>query len=416
MKKIIIGFLSLILCSTSVAYASDGSLGNILTPEQVEEVQSVIPMTPGEVLREVGVIQGDSNGNLNPQDPITREELIAILVRVVPEGTEDFAGPQNPTFTDVPESHWAYKYVEQAYFLGLTSGLGDSSFGLGQYVSYKQAVTFIMKVIDEPVNWDTAVKDADKKYIFSENGKLHPEQIQRDDMFELVIRALTYSGIGTEKTPLYVDSKYTDMDALKLARYVGEKKYWETRPLEIEGLNDETSWLYELTGPHKGNIRGFIDEYIPVDIQSSSKVLDFYGYRDLATRVEQKPASTMSFKYTANIALSNDEIYHETHYIKLRQGHIVDTVEWNGERWEYDYNNFYGGRVYANQTPDGRFTFIRANRRDVITPGPEWYNYRGLDTVVLIEMSEDGSELVRALLAQTNPDHIVQIYELERVE
>ncbi len=420
MKKICVGILSLALLATSATYASDGSLGNKLTPEQVEEVNSVLTMTKGQVLQEVGLIRGDSNGNLHSQEPITREELIVILVKLATDGSESFTPTGQATFTDVPKTHWAYKYVEQAYSLGITTGMGDGTFGVGQYVNYKQAVTFMMNVIQEPVSWETAEKDADAKYMFSDNGKLHPDQVLRDDIFELSLRALTYMGIGESKRPIYLNSRYTDMDVFKLATYVGDKDYWAVRPVNIDGLNDNTSWLYEVTEDSSQSLVEYLKPIQSNDLNYPPKSLNQRDFYNLEMKVydidTSESKNEINLSYTANIAVSVDEVYQETHNMKIKQGYIRDVVECNGEHWEYKYTQFYNNRIFPIASNDETYVFWRANKKEPIVAAPDWYPYRRTEFNIRFEMSEDGSQLNQATIALPNPDHIWQVYELEVVE
>lgn len=80
-----------------------------------------------EVLANDGVITGDANGYFNPQDIVTRAEMITLLVKAL--GMDTSTLPSTPTFQDVPKDHWAYKYVETAYKEGLIKGLSATTFG-----------------------------------------------------------------------------------------------------------------------------------------------------------------------------------------------------------------------------------------------------------------------------------------------
>ena len=48
-----------------------------------------------------------------------------------------------PTFSDVPESHWAYSYVEQAVDKGWVAGIGNGLFGVDDPVTYAQLVDHV---------------------------------------------------------------------------------------------------------------------------------------------------------------------------------------------------------------------------------------------------------------------------------
>ena len=48
-------------------------------------------------------------------------------------------------FTDVPEGHWAYSYVEQAVDKGWVAGIGNSLFGVDDQVTYAQLATMFVQ-------------------------------------------------------------------------------------------------------------------------------------------------------------------------------------------------------------------------------------------------------------------------------
>ena len=51
----------------------------------------------------------------------------------------------NPTFTDVPKSHWGYTFVEKAVEKGWVSGMGDGTFAPNANVTYSQFCVMLVK-------------------------------------------------------------------------------------------------------------------------------------------------------------------------------------------------------------------------------------------------------------------------------
>lgn len=54
-----------------------------------------------------------------------------------------------PTFTDVPTTHWAYDFVEEAVENGWVAGIGDGKFGPDQSVTYAQFATMLVRAFYE---------------------------------------------------------------------------------------------------------------------------------------------------------------------------------------------------------------------------------------------------------------------------
>ncbi|BES64416.1 hypothetical protein SANA_08550 [Gottschalkiaceae bacterium SANA] len=76
-----------------------------------------------ERLLDYGLLQGDPDGNLRPDDPITRAEAVTILNRLLMRGPLQGI---DPYYTDLMETHWAYgDLIEATYnhdFKFLTNG------------------------------------------------------------------------------------------------------------------------------------------------------------------------------------------------------------------------------------------------------------------------------------------------------
>lgn len=67
-----------------------------------------------------GYFEGYPDRRFRPDQPVTRAEAAAALVRVLGVGDENwFANGGAPTFSDVPPTHWAYPHVEAAAYLNL---------------------------------------------------------------------------------------------------------------------------------------------------------------------------------------------------------------------------------------------------------------------------------------------------------
>lgn len=105
------------------------------------------PNKIGQELKQLGVIKGDSSGNLNTQNNITREEALVTLARML--GVENAAKSTvtAPSFSDVPVSEWSRPYIAYAEIKGWTNGIGGGKFGLGQKVTAQQYVTYMLRAL-----------------------------------------------------------------------------------------------------------------------------------------------------------------------------------------------------------------------------------------------------------------------------
>ena len=99
-----------------------------------------------EVLRLLGVMEGDGTGRFNPNAPLTRAEFCKMLVAMM--GGEVASYKTVTIFPDVRASHWAAGYINYAVRAQkLLAGLPDGTFRPDSQITYGQAVTILMRML-----------------------------------------------------------------------------------------------------------------------------------------------------------------------------------------------------------------------------------------------------------------------------
>lgn len=84
-------------------------------------------------LVEKGIINGKGDGKFDPTGKIERQDFAIILAKALNLDTQSV--PPTATFSDVPEPHYAFAYIEAAVKAGLINGVGDGKFGTGANLS-----------------------------------------------------------------------------------------------------------------------------------------------------------------------------------------------------------------------------------------------------------------------------------------
>ena len=81
-----------------------------------------------ERLSSLGIMNGDPDGNMRLNDNITRAEAAKMLC--IAKTTQDVIDSSEITesFNDVPESHWAYRYICYAKKNGIVNGDENGNF------------------------------------------------------------------------------------------------------------------------------------------------------------------------------------------------------------------------------------------------------------------------------------------------
>lgn len=135
-----------------------GTLGNNTNKED-KPVAPVTPVTPAgsfsdianvdwakdaiEALAKEGVLAGKGDGKFYPNDSVTREEFVKIIVAAFDLADEDAACD----FTDVAEDSWSYSYIAAASKLGIVSGDG-ANFNPKAGISRQDMAVIIHRVFE----------------------------------------------------------------------------------------------------------------------------------------------------------------------------------------------------------------------------------------------------------------------------
>lgn len=96
-------------------------------------------------LAHLGIFTGDENGDMKPEDNVTRAEIAAIILR---EMNITEMNSYTDVFYDVDDTHWAANIIQTAYDNGIINGYDDGSFEPDDDVTYEQAVKMVMCAIN----------------------------------------------------------------------------------------------------------------------------------------------------------------------------------------------------------------------------------------------------------------------------
>jgi hypothetical protein len=89
-----------------------------------------------------GLISGYPNNTFQPTKMITRAEFTKLIVAAM---GWDLVTTDTPSFTDVPKSFWAYKYIETAKVNGVISGFLDGTFRPNNNITRAEIVVIIIR-------------------------------------------------------------------------------------------------------------------------------------------------------------------------------------------------------------------------------------------------------------------------------
>lgn len=91
-----------------------------------------------------GIVNGKGNNQFVPNDLVTREEFVKMVVAALELELVNSAG----IFDDVDSGAWYSQYVNTAYYAGLVKGIDDSNFGVGDKITRQDAAVIISRAFN----------------------------------------------------------------------------------------------------------------------------------------------------------------------------------------------------------------------------------------------------------------------------
>jgi len=221
--------MGMMVVGTSASYA------DVTSKHNVEAI---------EVAQAVGVMVGDANGNFNPDQKVTRNEMAVIMANLLDLKVDDFKNTKTG-FTDVPA--WAEAYVAACKADGIISGYSATYFGGSDTVTAAQAGLMMCKALgyfqyqgDFADDWKlAAVKQSSKIELYDGIDAGSDTALTRNEVAQLVLNALeatmvepdgnggtTIKGDGFEITTgntKYVDRTTSKYDYTKVTGKTSDK-------------------------------------------------------------------------------------------------------------------------------------------------------------------------------------------------
>lgn len=96
-------------------------------------------------LFEKGIISGYEDKTVKPNNLVTREEFVTMLVNAL--GIEDEEAVSD--FLDADKNAWYYKYLSSAFAKGIISGVDAENFGVGTYITREQMCAILYRAIEQ---------------------------------------------------------------------------------------------------------------------------------------------------------------------------------------------------------------------------------------------------------------------------
>lgn len=140
------------------------------------------------------IVHGYSDGTFRPENPITRAELIKIVLKSVYTDEElkemQVRVPNTPSFYDISKDDWYFPYIEMAKAKGMISGYADGSVKPNNFITIGETFALLVKTNNpDKINESIVGQDWAKKYrdIFEKEYGVVPSS--QENLFENITRS-----------------------------------------------------------------------------------------------------------------------------------------------------------------------------------------------------------------------------------
>ena len=133
-RALSLGLTAAMISGLMVMGSSAASYADVTSEDNQEAI---------EVLQAVEIMVGDENGDFNPDQNVTRNEMAVIMANLMEYNVASYKNTS--PFTDVPA--WAEPYVAACWTNGITAGYSDTIYGGSDTVTTAQAALMLMKAL-----------------------------------------------------------------------------------------------------------------------------------------------------------------------------------------------------------------------------------------------------------------------------
>ena len=184
-RALSLGLTAAMISGLMVMGSSAASYADVTSENNVEAI---------EVLEAVGIMIGDENGNFNPDQNVTRNEMAVVMSNLMEYNVASYK--DTSPFTDVPS--WAEPYVAACWTNGITAGYSDTIYGGSDTVTTAQAALMLMKALgyfqyasDFGGDWQLATtRQGNAIDLFTGVDSGVTQAMTRNDVAQLVLNTL----------------------------------------------------------------------------------------------------------------------------------------------------------------------------------------------------------------------------------
>lgn len=192
MKKILINIILILSIFYISVFSTENIDKETLTNDIIEINQNYIDNAI-ITLQKMKIIIGDENGNLMLNKKFTRAEFATIIVRLIGKENSKLT-EKKLTFSDVEKSFWGYNNIYICVNEGYLIGDGNGKFRPNDYITYEEVLTILIRLVNKEndlKNWpDDYITKANELQITKNTDLKIKTELIREDAFILIYNCL----------------------------------------------------------------------------------------------------------------------------------------------------------------------------------------------------------------------------------
>ncbi len=130
-----------------LAFAMILGMSAISTLAYTDVAEGTIVSEAVSILSNLEILTGFEDGTFRPSETVTRAQMAAIICRVLGYEDQAESSKGSTIFNDVAADHWASGYINVAQAQQIINGYGDGNYGPEDKVTYEQAVKMIVSAL-----------------------------------------------------------------------------------------------------------------------------------------------------------------------------------------------------------------------------------------------------------------------------
>ena len=298
-RALSLGLTAAMISGLMVMGSSAASYADVTSEDNVEAI---------DVLEAVGIMIGDENGNFNPDQNVTRNEMAVVMSNLMEYNVASYRGTS--PFTDVPS--WAEPYVAACWTNGITAGTSATTYGGDQTVTTAQAALMLMKALgyfqyaqDFGNDWQLAtVRRGNDIGLFAGVDSGVEQAMTRNDVAQLVLNTLEAGTVQATTNGNFTIGDVTVATSVQYDFITSGESFARAINEELYTSNDGTVSTGSIVQLGEQLYRGDLIKHEDQDKFGRPANIWEYNGREIGTYEDEA-----SFTYTAKVnskALYND--------------------------------------------------------------------------------------------------------------